>query len=115
MTAYAALTPKEARDAGSGDAFRCDEAWRPSARASADLARECALRDARRAGDHNGPCLLAALTHKLLNALSQNTFMAVKAWRGEFLPLQQGLYDAYAPLVICHLRIQRCGDIDDGR
>ncbi len=49
-------------------------------RASTDLLRS--LRDARRASDHNGPTVFTPTTHKLLNALSQASYIHVREGRG---------------------------------
>lgn len=69
--------------------------------------------------DHNGPTVFAThSTHKLLNALSQASYIHVREGRGavNFSRFNRAYMMHHHHLsVICHLRIQRCGGIDDGR
>ncbi|MFP1455278.1 hypothetical protein ACLB1O_21550 [Escherichia coli] len=68
---------------------------------------------------HNGPTVFAThSTHKLLNALSQASYIHVREGRGaiNFSRFNQAyMMHATTSPAVCHLRIQRRGGVDDGR
>ncbi|SUX71059.1 lysine decarboxylase, constitutive [Citrobacter braakii] len=74
---------KEAQDllAQTSDRIHFDEAWYGYARFNPIYADHYAMRGA--PGDHNGPTVFAThSTHKLLNALSQASYIHVREGRG---------------------------------
>lgn len=110
---------KEAQDLleKTSDRLHFDEARYGYARFNPIYADHYAMRGEH--GDHNGPTVFAThSTHKLLNALSQASYIHVREGRGaiNFSRFNPGLHDACHHLpAVCHLRIQRRGGVDDGR